>query len=312
MAATNTGNNALYIVLASMLALLVISGLASRFNLERLAFAADAPEEVFAKRPFHLALEVENRSRWLPRWLLVLSMADEGQPLLIPYLPRHGRGKGFMEMLLPQRGFQRFTWMHVGSIFPLGFFHKGLRYSTEVEILVYPEIYPASAGAPVQSGRRGDGFTQKVGWGHDLHSLRPFQTGDDPRQIHWKHTARTGRLILTQREAEEGNRLSIVFDNAVGDLTDPQRAERFERLISEAATSAVDYLDQGYDVELITRQGVLPFAGGVRQRRAILRTLALLPAEPRSRLPLRSRGSDLELRLALDDPPGTGLAGEVA
>ncbi|MBZ0113386.1 MAG: DUF58 domain-containing protein [Thermoanaerobaculia bacterium] len=300
VAATNTGNNALYIVLAVMLSLLILSGVVSRFNLKRLAFTISEEREVFAKRPFHLEVGVHNRSRWLPRWLLVLSLADDGQPLLIPYLPRAGTGRGFMEMLVPRRGRHRFSWIHVGSIFPVGFFHKGLRYAVDVEVLVYPEIFPASAQAPVQSGNRGEGLARKSGWGHDLHSLRSFQPGDDPRRIHWKQTARTGKMILTQREAEEGNRLSILFDNAVGELLDPAIAARFESLISEAATTALDYLDQGFEVELVTRDSWLPFGGGRQQRSAILQTLALLEAGPLRVEPMVSHGASLQLRLGLD------------
>lgn len=300
VAATNTGNNALYIVLAVMLSLLIFSGVVSRFNLKGLAFAVVEEHEVFAKRPFHLEVGVKNRSRWTPKWLLVLSLAEEGQPLLIPYLPGAGTGRGFMEMLIPRRGRHRFSWLHVGSIFPVGFFHKGLRYAIDVEVLVYPEIFPASAQAPVQSGNRGEGLARKSGWGHDLHSLRSFQPGDDPRRIHWKQTARTGKMIFTQREAEEGNRLSILFDNAVGELRDPATSSRFESLISEAATTALDYLDQGFEVELVTRDTWLPFGGGRPQRTAILQTLALMEAVALQAEPLVGHGTTLQLWLGLD------------
>ena len=283
-----------------MLGLLVVSGLASRFNLERLAFQIGEVDEVFASTPFHLEVQVSNKSRWMPRWLLVLSIADEGQPLLIPYLPKLGKGRGYMEMLLSGRGRHRFSWIHVGSIFPVGFFHKGLRYGIETEVLVYPELYPGSGSVPVQSGKLGDGLAKRKGWGHDLHSLRSFQPGDDPRRIHWKQTARMGQLILTEREAEEGNRLSIVFDNAVGDLDSEDLSLRFERLISEAATAAVEYLNEGFEVELVTRDGGLPFASGRRQRRSILETLALLEPRPLQSTSLSSRAGGHQLRLGLD------------
>ncbi|MDX1631701.1 MAG: DUF58 domain-containing protein [Thermoanaerobaculia bacterium] len=301
VAATNTGNNALYIVLALMLGILVVTGTVSRVNLRRLECDLDAPEEIHAKQPFHLRLEVRNRGRWMPRWLLVFSVSDRAQPLLVPHLPRAGRSRGFMETMLPRRGRHRFRWVHVGSIFPVGFFHKGMRYETELEVLVYPELYPAAVASPVLTGARGEGASRKVGWGHDLHALRAFQQGDDPRGIHWKQSARTGELIYTEREVEEGQRLSIVFDNAVGELDDPGKRRRFERLVSEAATAAVDYLDRGYEVELSTRERHLPFRGGRQQRREILETLALVEPVPVTSEPLlrTSPGRGLELRLGL-------------
>ncbi len=217
---------------------------------------------MFANRPFHLRLLVRHGGRLLPRWLLVFTLGEPGQPLLVPYLPRRGTSRGYLELLVPRRGRHRFSWVHVGSIFPLGFFHKGLRYPVDAEVLVYPELFAAATVSPERTSTRGEGFAQRVGWGHDLHSLRAFRTGDDPRRIHWKQTARTGAMVFTEREAEEGRRLSIVFDNAVGALPTPEAAARFERLVSEAATAAVDYLGRGFEVELVTREDRLPFASG--------------------------------------------------
>ena len=300
VAATNTGNNALYIVLAMMLGVLVVSGIVSRVNLQRLAFELAPPGEVFANRPFHVRLAVRNGGRWLPRWLLVFSLGEPGQPLLVPYLPRGGTSRGFMELLVPRRGRHRFSSVHVGSIFPLGFFHKGLRYRADTEVLVYPELYPAATTAPERSSARGDGYTQRVGWGHDLHSLRTFRHGDDPRRIHWKQTARTGALVYTERETEEGRRLSILFDNAVGPLPTAAEEARFERLVSEAATAAVDYLGRGFEVELVTRDERLPFAGGALQRRSILEALAVVEPRPLERRALTTGSDAPQLRLVME------------
>ena len=302
VAATNTGNNALYIVLAVMLGVLVVSGFTSRWNLRGLDLAIEPPAEVFANRPFHVRLEVRRDAWLLPRWLLVFSLVDRGQPLLVPYLPRKGSSRGWLEMLVNRRGRHRFSWVHVGTIFPLGFFHKGLRYPIESEVLVYPELFTAATVMPERASSRGEGFAERTGWGHDLHSLRAFRSGDDPRRIHWKQTARTGSMIFTEREAEEGRRLSIVFDNAVGELATPESRARFERLVSEAATAAVDYLGRGFEVELRTRDERLAFASGGLQRRAILEALAVVEPRPLADEALpgaRERG--LELRLGMTE-----------
>jgi uncharacterized protein (DUF58 family) len=290
IAATNTGNNALYMVLAMMLAALVVSGLASRENVRRLDVELEAPEEIFANRGFVLPFTLKSRSRFLPRWFLLFSVARSGQPLLVPFLPRRGRSVGKVEMLIPTRGRHSFPYAHVSSLFPFGFFTKGVRYRVGLEILVFPEIFPAAEAQPQGSYPQGEDASRRAGWGHDLHALRVFRRGDDPRGIHWKQTARTGQLIYMEREAERSRRLAILFDNAVGKLADPALQSRFERLVSEAATSALDHLARGYDVELVTRDLALAFAGGPRQRLRILEALALVaPAEAaRRREPLAS------------------------
>ncbi len=291
IAATNTGNNALYMVLGVMFGLLIVSGVTSRENVRGLEVVLEAPGEVFANRPFSLAFAVRSRSRLSGRYFLLFSLARSAQPLLIPYLPRRGRSIGRVETLLPARGRHRFQHAHVSSLFPFGFFRKGVRYRVDLEVLVFPEIFAAAGLLPQGEAQLGDDPTRHAGWGYDLHSLRAFRPGDDPRGIHWKRTARTGQLIFLEREAERSRRLSILFDNAVGDLKDPARRQRFERLVSEAATAAVDHLARGYEVELVTRDRRLPFAGGARQRLAVLETLALIEGLPRSAEPLAGADS---------------------
>ena len=116
VAATNTGNNALYMVVAAMLGLLVVSGISSRHNLRRLEVAIDAPPEVFANRPAQLGFLLRNRSRLLPRWLVLFAVSRSSPPHLVPFLPRRGASRGRLEMLFPRRGLHRFDAAHVWSL----------------------------------------------------------------------------------------------------------------------------------------------------------------------------------------------------
>ena len=282
IAATNTGNNALYMVLALMFAVLILSGLASRENVRGLTVAVDPSGEVFANRPFSLGFTVKSRALVFPRWFLLFNLSKQAQPLLIPYLPRRGKSVGQLDMMVGSRGQHSFPWAHVSSLFPFGFFRKGVRYRVDFEVLVFPELFPAAAARPRESDQFGEDASRRAGGGHDLHALRVFRRGDDPRSIHGKQTARTGELIFTERASERNRRLSIVFDNGVGELKDDTAKSRFERLVSEAATAAVDHLARGYEVELVTRDRSLPFAAGPRQRLAVLEALALVAPQARS------------------------------
>ncbi|HVR09540.1 MAG TPA: hypothetical protein VMW75_15960, partial [Thermoanaerobaculia bacterium] len=102
---------------------------------------------------------------------------------------------------------------------------------------------------------------------------------------------------------EQVRRLSILFDNGVGELGDAARRDRFERLVSEAATAAVDHLARGFEVELVTRDRVLGFAAGHRQRLAALELLATIEPGPRRREPLHAHDPrSPQLRIHLDGP----------
>jgi uncharacterized protein (DUF58 family) len=311
IAATNTGNNALYMVLALMFSVLILSGLVSRENVRGLEAALEPPGEVFANRPFSVGFTLRSRAVVFPRWFLLFTLSRSAQPLLIPYLPRRGRSVGQLEMMIGTRGHHRFPYAHVSSLFPFGFFRKGVRYRVDHEVLVFPELFPAGGARPEDVEQAGDDSGRRRGWGHDLHALRRFRRGDDPRGIHWKQSARTGELIFTERATERSRRLSILFDNAVGELRDPAKQGRFERLVSEAATIAVDHLARGYEIELVTRDGALGFAGGPRQRLAVLETLAVVQARPREGEPLASSDPRApQLRVHLDAGAAEGrLAG---
>lgn len=282
VAATNTGNNALYLVLSGMLALLVVSGQMSRRNLRRLGVELAAPAEVHARRPTRLDFALESRSRFAARWLLLVAIEPAGPWRLVPRLGPGERAAGTIEQIFPRRGRHRLAALHVASLYPLGLFRKGLRYPLGREVLVYPELFAAGEIETARAGTAGDLSASRPGWGHDLHALRGFRAGDDPRGIHWKKSAQTGLLVYQEREAEETLRLSILFDDGTGRLADAAGEQRFERLVSEAATAAVDHLARGFEVELVTRRRRIPYGAGARQRHEILELLALLEPGPRA------------------------------
>ncbi len=66
IAAINTGNNLLYVVVAALLSAILVSGVASAFVLRSLELDVHLPEHVFAARPMLARLLLRNSSSWLP------------------------------------------------------------------------------------------------------------------------------------------------------------------------------------------------------------------------------------------------------
>jgi uncharacterized protein (DUF58 family) len=66
IAAVNTGNNLLYIVVAAMLAAIVVSGYASAWVLHHLELDIRVPEHLFAGRPVLGRIVLHNPRRWMP------------------------------------------------------------------------------------------------------------------------------------------------------------------------------------------------------------------------------------------------------
>jgi uncharacterized protein (DUF58 family) len=66
IAAINTGNNLLYVVVSSLLAAIIVSGIASAVVLKSLELDVLLPEHVFATRPMMARLLLRNDSSWMP------------------------------------------------------------------------------------------------------------------------------------------------------------------------------------------------------------------------------------------------------
>ncbi|MGC2245264.1 MAG: DUF58 domain-containing protein [Terriglobales bacterium] len=66
IAAINTGNNLLYVVVSALLAAIIVSGIASAVVLQSLELDVLLPEHVFAARPMMARLLLRNTSSWMP------------------------------------------------------------------------------------------------------------------------------------------------------------------------------------------------------------------------------------------------------
>ncbi|HYM05381.1 MAG TPA: DUF58 domain-containing protein [Terriglobales bacterium] len=87
VAALNTGNNLLYVIVAAMLAAILVSGVASAIVLRDLELDIRLPEQVFAGRPTLGKIVIRNRRRWLPSFsisVVPLKQKPSGQWQWVP------------------------------------------------------------------------------------------------------------------------------------------------------------------------------------------------------------------------------------
>jgi uncharacterized protein (DUF58 family) len=80
VAALNTGNNLLYIIVATMLAALLVSGFASAITLRELELDVRLPDHVFAAKPFSARILLHNLRRWIPCFSVSVIPPKVGKP----------------------------------------------------------------------------------------------------------------------------------------------------------------------------------------------------------------------------------------
>src|SRR5260370_22933203 len=74
VAAINTGNNLLYLLVSALLALIVVSGIFSEQAMRGLALTGVTPEELYAGRPALLGATLANRKRWLTSYSVTFEL----------------------------------------------------------------------------------------------------------------------------------------------------------------------------------------------------------------------------------------------
>jgi uncharacterized protein (DUF58 family) len=286
IAATNTGNNGLYLVLAGMLAAMTVSGVLSRRNVRGVSCEIEPIGEVLATRSAFLRVRLENRMRVGTAQALFFLQEGLPGPLWIDPLKPGETREILVEGRFPRRGVVRVPDAGLLSRFPIGLFRKYRRASLPRELVVLPLPEPAPAPeAPIDEARTGRPHASRRGGGFDIRTLREFAPGDDPRDMHWKQSARMRRWIVREREAERGRAIVLAVENALPDPADPSSLEQFEHVVSRAAGQALVLLARGGEVGLQARGVLVAPRGGSAQRLRLLEALARLEAVPAASAP---------------------------
>jgi len=290
LAAVNTGNNLLFLILACMLAGILISGVLSRVVLTGIDLKFDLPEHIFAEQPVLAELELRNEKQAWPSFSLLVvggSKKSPGEiltrPVFFPYIPRMSAARQKVELRFPRRGVYRQDAFGIRTRFPFGFFEKTREVNSEIDMTVYPRVEPTEQFyeiLPLLSGEMASFFR---GRGHELHSLREYRTTDSARFVDWKVTAKAARMMVREFAREDERRVMLVLDPFVGppradlgQLAAAEHSERFERAVSMAACIAWHFNEIHSVMQFRTDRFSTPMAPASEIIYDTLRELALI------------------------------------
>ena len=142
----------------------------------------------------------------------------------------------------------------------LGLLRRVVRWSDPVELFVHPRtvrLRPSAAGLV----RDLEGEETSTLTDNDLafHALRAYEPGDDRRYVHWRTTARTGKLMVRQFTETRRSQLVLLHaSEASGYLVDDAFSDDgFELGVSVLASVAHQVLRDGTRVRVASGSGEL-------------------------------------------------------
>ena len=274
--AVNSGNNLLYLVTALLLGYMLASGVAGRRNLTGARASLDLPDEIYAGQPFQATVKLENDRRASLHLIEVALHVEGREPGESPraffgLVPPKGALSRDVTLTLPRRGEVRVA-LEVSSAYPFDFFTRFAWRPVWVEALVFPtpildDAALAAAGDDERDHEAEAPSRQPDNDASNVAGIRAYQSGDPMNRIHWKISARTGRLSTRLLDGASARALVIDLDALVS-------GQGLERGLSLAAGRILQAGRENLPVGMADRGVVLPPAASRPERLALLERLA--------------------------------------
>ena len=279
-AAMNTGNNLLYLLLGSMLGFIAVSGWLSEQAISGLRVERHPHRAVTVGQPMRLTYHVRNLKKWLPS--LAMEIFEEGLPesAFLAHVPARGTAEARSTNSFVRRGIYPLGTVTLSTAFPFGMFLKQRDIQVAGEVVVWPR-----SDRPVRAPSPGGGRVPRLGVSAqgaagttgEYRSLRAYRPGDDPRDIHWRSSARLREPVIREYERDGADSRWICLDTRAGPT------DAAEVAVEVAASLAARAIAEARPVALVAGDVVLEPGEGPGQLERILDVLArvdFLPTNP--------------------------------
>jgi len=270
------------------LATCLVTALATWRRAASLRVAAPAPTTAFAGERLFLDVDVANLAAGARAFDVIVSTdaARPGRPLVGAFLPRLDAGATKRVPVLVgslHRGLHPQGTIELASTFPAALFSCTLSFALPEVILVLPRL-----GTLRKKSRRERPARRTTGHGgvgrgdeQETYGLRAWRDGEGLRSVHWRLSARRGRLLVREFRSDPRPPVHVVFETAL-DEDSRRRRGQFEDAVSLAATLVDHHARLGHTVRLTIAGKTRRTVACRRDRGAIvpvLRALALVDPE---------------------------------
>ncbi|MCC5790456.1 MAG: DUF58 domain-containing protein [Opitutales bacterium] len=240
-AAYNTGSNILFLVLALLLSLFILSGVLSWMNFRRLRWRVEGELPFRCGERGTVRVRVDNQKRYLPAEEIFFTLQEKDHKLkeFVSLRVPVPAGETLRErwVVVPEnRGRMEVILSGAQSKFPFGFMRKTIGRPQTVEFSVWPKRIPCRVQQHPWSQKHLHGDASRhPGQGDDLIQIRRYEYGDPFHLVHWKATARTGHIMIRKMAGDEKEGLYFYLDTTKLVWRTSENFENFCRLAGSLA-----------------------------------------------------------------------------
>jgi len=297
--AINSQNNLLFYALGLSIGGLLVSGILSGASLMGIRLERFPLQRGSVGAPLTLRYAVHNSNRLFPAFGLHIDEVDDADQPARSWSRFFPQPRAFVihagprqltqtscQVVPRRRGQIHLDAVRVWTTFPFGLAKKSVTFYLPQTGLVYPPELPLRAGLVARLASRSDqgiGGERDVGSGDEFYGLREYSPGDSPRRIAWKHSARTGDVVVRQYAAPTPQKLWVVLDLAAGaGLSPAATTTSQERAIALASAVLRDASQAGIAIGLAipATRVLLTLRAGRWHLERLQAQLAMLDVDP--------------------------------
>ncbi|GGS60120.1 DUF58 domain-containing protein [Actinokineospora fastidiosa] len=187
-------------------------------------------------------------------------------------LPPGGEAVYHYELPTVRRGRHEVGPLTLERTDPLGLGRSRVTAGDTTTLWVHPRVHPVRAVVTGHPRHHHDGrTTERSPHGSlDVRDVREYVVGDEVRHLHWKATARTGRLMIRDYLDPEQPRFTALLDTR-------SAGDGFEEAVDFTASLLAASAGADHRCRLVTPCGAdIPTWGGIQATRQLLDALCVL------------------------------------
>lgn len=254
--------NLLILLAGSMIGLLVLQWRFNTRTLHKLTLQRRLPPHAVVGNVTSISVLLHNPKRWLGSWLV---MVEDGLQKTAPDAKKLGapgvavadevkpRGSAVCRYQLEfhERGSYDVGPSTISTRYPIGLGRGWRTLDNARSLIVRPRLGELKPKVQLlfQQLRSGHAATSPQVGTHEaeFYGLRPWQSGDSRRWIHWRTTARLGTLSVRQFERQQQRQMSVLLDLYAAEDKSRAGCPLCEQAISFLATLATHSAKYGSD-----------------------------------------------------------------